>query len=96
VNWVSKQSAIALAFSDGWNLRPEAPWIIDISDPEIWGSGAHYLIFHSTSCPLFWQRHILTTIFIGNGCSSEVKVRSKCTIIYLYVLHCASDGDVEI
>jgi hypothetical protein len=27
VNWISKQSAIALAFSDGWNLRPEAPWI---------------------------------------------------------------------
>jgi hypothetical protein len=27
VNWFSKQSAIALAFSDGWNLRPEGPWI---------------------------------------------------------------------
>jgi hypothetical protein len=27
VNRFSKQSAIALAFSDGWNLRPEGPWI---------------------------------------------------------------------
>jgi hypothetical protein len=27
VNWISKQSAIALAFSNGWNLRPEAPWM---------------------------------------------------------------------
>jgi hypothetical protein len=27
VNCISKQSAIALAFSDGWNLRPEAPRI---------------------------------------------------------------------
>jgi hypothetical protein len=27
VNWISKHSAIALAFSDGRNLRPEAPWI---------------------------------------------------------------------
>jgi hypothetical protein len=27
VNWISKQSAIAFAFSDGRNLRPEALWI---------------------------------------------------------------------
>jgi hypothetical protein len=27
VNWIFKQSTIALAFSNGWNLRPEAPWI---------------------------------------------------------------------
>jgi hypothetical protein len=27
VNWISKQSAIMLAFSDGRNLMPEAPWI---------------------------------------------------------------------
>jgi hypothetical protein len=25
VNWFLKQSAIAFAFSDGWNLRPEGP-----------------------------------------------------------------------
>jgi hypothetical protein len=27
VNWFSKQSAIVLAFSDGWNLRPQGPWM---------------------------------------------------------------------
>jgi hypothetical protein len=27
VNWFSKQSAVAFAFSDGWNVRPEGPWI---------------------------------------------------------------------
>jgi hypothetical protein len=27
VNWFSKQSAIALALSDGYKLRPEGPWI---------------------------------------------------------------------
>jgi hypothetical protein len=27
MNWFSKQSAIALAFLDGWNLRPEGPWM---------------------------------------------------------------------
>jgi hypothetical protein len=27
VNWFSKQSAIALAFSNGWNFRPEGQWI---------------------------------------------------------------------
>jgi hypothetical protein len=27
VNWFSKQSAIALAFSDGWNSRSEEPWM---------------------------------------------------------------------
>jgi hypothetical protein len=27
VNWFSKKSAIALAFSDEWKLRPEGPWI---------------------------------------------------------------------
>jgi hypothetical protein len=27
VNWFSKQSAIALASSDGWNLSPEGPWM---------------------------------------------------------------------
>jgi hypothetical protein len=27
VNWISKRSTIALPFSDGWNLRPEGPWI---------------------------------------------------------------------
>jgi hypothetical protein len=28
VNWFFKQSAVALAFSGGWNIRPEGPWII--------------------------------------------------------------------
>jgi hypothetical protein len=28
VNCFPKQSAIAFAFSDGWNLRPKGPWIV--------------------------------------------------------------------
>jgi hypothetical protein len=36
VNWIFKQSANALAISDGWNLRPEASWIpVDALGPSL-------------------------------------------------------------
>jgi hypothetical protein len=66
VNWFSKQSTIALAFSDGWNLRPNGPCILVsglgrtllrrdsqwAKEPEVWLQ-CYLLLFPTVQVPFY-------------------------------------------
>jgi hypothetical protein len=68
VNCISKQSAIALAFSDGRNLRPEVPWIaVDALGPSL--SRRHFAMSH-----IVWSVASALPIFVSHRSSVSLRV----------------------
>jgi hypothetical protein len=78
VNWFSKQSAIALAFSNGWNLRPEGLWMaVGALGPSLfrrnfamgqkaWGGTSVLLIFVSHRWSWSWS-YVTTDGSVGQS-----------------------------